>query len=166
MKQNKEMEDILSRSSLKENPFGVPAGYFTSMQEEVMEKISARPIAGTYSEETVQAAPATFMTYLRPAFAMAAMFGLIFGIGWSAMKITGSYTQDGAANEMIFTESMQEEISEDEIISILDITIEDLYAEEDTETGTPVTTTVLDEETIEQYLIDTRLPSMAIALLE
>ena len=41
MKQKKEMEDILSRSSLKENHFGVPAGYFTSVQDEVMQKISA-----------------------------------------------------------------------------------------------------------------------------
>lgn len=166
MKQNKEMEDILSRSSLKENPFGVPAGYFTSMQEEVMEKISARPVAQPYSEEVSEAAPSTFLTYFKPALGLAATFGIIFGLGWGAMKITGTYTQDGAANEMSFTDNMQEEISEDDIISILDITIEDLYAEGDAETDTSTPTMVLDEETIEQYLIDTRLPSTAIALLE
>lgn len=165
MKQNNEMEDILNRSSLKENPFGVPADYFTSMQEEVMEKISAIPVVHPYSDEEAETAPSTFMTYFKPAFAMAAMFGLIFGIGWSAMKITRTYTQEDTVNETVLTDNMQEEISEDEIISILDITVEDLFAEGDTETGTS-TTTVLDEETIEQYLIDTRLTSMAIALLE
>lgn len=166
MKQTKEMEDILNRSSLKENPFGTPAGYFTSMQEEVMEKISAIPAAQPYTEEKEEAAPATFMTFFKPAFAMAAMFGIIFGLGWSAMKITGTYTDDSQKNEVIFSESMSGEISEEDVLSILDITLEDLFAEGGAQTQETDTTTELDEETIEQYLIDTRLSSSAIALLE
>lgn len=166
MKQNQEMEDILSRGSLKENPFGVPAGYFTSVQEEVMEKISAIPVAGTYSEEEVKAEPATFMTYFKPAFAMAAMFGLIFGIGWGAMKLTETGTGETTSDKTIITENTQGDMTEEEIISILNITIEDLYAAGDDEVETPASTMELDGETIEQYLIDTRLPSSAIALLE
>ena len=45
MKANKEPEDILDRSSLKENPFGVPQGYFENMQQEVMDKIAATAVA-------------------------------------------------------------------------------------------------------------------------
>jgi hypothetical protein len=61
---------------------------------------------------------------------------------------------------------LQDEISEDDIISILDITVEDLYADGDSDTQSQTETLELDVETIEQYLIDTRLPSTAIALLE
>ncbi len=165
MKQEKEMEDILSRSSLKENPFGVPAGYFTSMQEEVMEKISAIPVVQPYSEEETKAAPATFMTYFKPAFAMAAMFGLVFGIGWGAMKITGTYTDDVPANEHVVLGDAQVEMTEEDIYSILDITLEDLFAIENAE-NEATETPELDKETIEQYLIDTRVSSTAIALLE
>lgn len=167
MKQEKEMEDILSRSSLKENPFGVPAGYFTSMQEEVMEKISATPVAQPYSKEETEAAPATFMTYFKPAFAMAAMFGLVFGIGWGAMKITGTYTEDVPGNEHVVLGDVQRETEEEEdIYSILDITIEDILTADNAELDIPANPTVLDDETIEQYLIDTRVSSTAIALLE
>ncbi len=166
MKQEKEMEDILSRSSLKENPFGVPAGYFTSMQEEVMEKISATPVAQPYSKEETEAAPATFMTYFKPAFAMAAMFGLVFGIGWGAMKITGTYTEDVPGNEQVVLGDVQGEMEEEDIYSILDITIEDILTADNAELDIPANPTVLDDETIEQYLIDTRVSSTAIALLE
>ncbi len=164
MKQNKEMEDILSRSSLKENPFGTPAGYFTSVQEEIMQKISAIPVAKPYNEEAEEAAPATFMTYFKPAFSLAAMFGLIFGLGWGAMKITNTYTGDTPENITVFSENTHEEMSEDDIISILDITVEDLYAAEATDSGH---TMELDAQVIEEYLIeDTRLSTTAIALLE
>ena len=166
MKQKKEMEDILSRSSLKENPFGVPAGYFTSVQDEVMQKISAMPVAQPYSEEAEEAAPATFMTYFKPAFALVAVFAMVFGIGWSTMKLTGTYTSGSQENATILSETLQDEISEDDIISILDITVEDLYADGDSDVQPQTETTELDMETIEQYLIDTRLPSTAIALLE
>lgn len=166
MKQNKEMEDILSRSSLKENPFGVPAGYFTSAQDEVMQKISAIPVAQPYNEEVEEEAPATFMTYFKPAFALVTVFAMIFGIGWSTMKLTGTYTSSELENATMLSETTQEDLSEDDIISILNITVEDLYAEDDTDVQPQTETTVLDQETIEQYLIDTRLPSTAIALLE
>ena len=166
MKQKKEMEDILSRSSLKENPFGVPAGYFTSVQDEVMQKIAAMPVAQPYTEEAEEAAPATFMTYFKPAFALVAVFAMVFGIGWSTMKLTGTYTSGSQENATILSETLQDEISEDDIITILNITVDDLYAESESEVRPHTETTELDMETIEQYLIDTRLPSTAIALLE
>ena len=65
MKEKNNTEDILGRSSLKENPFGVPAGYFAAMQEEVMQKIS--PTAAMELQEEAPAAPATFITYFKPA---------------------------------------------------------------------------------------------------
>ena len=79
MKEKNTTEDILGRSSLKENPFGVPSGYFAAMQEEVMQKISSGNAMET--EEEPQAAPATFITYFKPALSLAAVFAIVFGMG-------------------------------------------------------------------------------------
>ena len=92
--------------------------------------------------------------------------GLVFGIGWGAMKITGTYTEDVPGNEHVVLGDVQGETEEEDIYSILDITIEDILTAENAELDIPANPTVLDDETIEQYLIDTRVSSTAIALLE
>ena len=161
MKEKNTTEDILSRSSLKENPFGVPSGYFAAMQEEVMQKISSGN--AMEQEEEPQAAPATFITYFKPALSLAAVFAIVFGMGWSVMKVTEIYapeTELAKTDETPLTE-------EEEIISILDSTLEDIYmagntaAEEDAQP-----TITLNTEVIEQYLIDSGYPLTAIATLE
>ena len=161
MKEKNNTEDILGRSSLKENPFGVPAGYFAAMQEEVMQKIS--PTAAMEPQEEAPAAPATFITYFKPALSLAAVFAIVFGMGWSVMKVTEIYapeTELAKTEETPLTE-------EEEIISILDISVEDIYM-----AGTTVTeedapsSTTLNKDVIEQYLIDSGYPLTAIATLE
>ena len=161
MKEKNTTEDILSRSSLKENPFGVPSGYFAAMQEEVMQKISSGN--AMEQEEEPQAAPATFITYFKPALSLAAVFAIVFGMGWSVMKVTEAYTPQTEFAQIDETPLTEEE----EIISILDITLEDIYmagnttAEEDAQP-----TITLNKEVIEQYLIDSGYPLTAIATLE
>ena len=161
MKEKNTTEDILGRSSLKENPFGVPSGYFAAMQEEVMQKISSGNAMET--EEEPQAAPATFITYFKPALSLAAVFAIVFGMGWSVMKVTEIYapeTELAKTEETPLTE-------EEEIISILDISVEDIYMAGNTATeedAQPATT--LNQEVIEQYLIDSGYPLTAIALVE
>ena len=161
MKEKNTTEDILSRSSLKENPFGVPSGYFAAMQEEVMQKISSGN--AMEQEEEPQAAPATFITYFKPALALVAVFAIVFGMGWSVMKVTEIYapeTELAKTEETPLTE-------EEEIISILDISVEDIYMAGTTvtEEDAPASTT-LNKEVIEQYLIDSGYPLTAIATLE
>lgn len=161
MKEKNTTEDILSRSSLKENPFGVPSGYFAAMQEEVMQKISSGN--AMEQEEEPQAAPATFITYFKPALSLAAVFAIVFGMGWSVMKVTEIYAPETELAQIDETPLTEEE----EIISILDITLEDIYmagntaAEEDAQP-----TITLNKEVIEQYLIDSGYPLTAIATLE
>ena len=161
MKEKNTTEDILSRSSLKENPFGVPSGYFAAMQEEVMQKISSGN--AMEQEEEPQAAPATFITYFKPALSLAAVFAIVFGMGWSVMKVTEIYAPETELAKIDETPLTEEE----EIISILDITLEDIYmagnttAEEDAQP-----TITLNKEVIEQYLIDSGYPLTAIATLE
>ncbi len=166
MRQNRETDSILENGKLKENPFGVPSGYFSSMQDEVMAKISAIPVMPPQQYETEEAAPAGFMTYFKPAFAMAAMFGIIFGLGYGAMKITGTYTDDDAVQGTLFSANASDELSEDEVISILDITIEDLFASQEGSEAIEVIEQTMSNEDIEQYLIDSRVTTTAIALLE
>ena len=161
MKDNNTTKDILERSSLKENPFGVPNGYFAAMQEEVMQKISSGNAMET--EEEPQRAPVTFITYFKPALSLAAVFAIVFGMGWSVMKVTEIYAPEtplAQTEEISLTE-------EEEIISILDINVEDIYAASNpsAEDDLPANTT-LDKEVIEQYLIDSGYPLTAIAILE
>lgn len=161
-----DFKDILEEKKLKENPFGVPQGYFESMRQEVMEKISATPVYNPAKAE-----PATFMTYFKPAFALAAVFAIVFGMGYGAMYITGTSHNLGEELQAQQTDNAVvddsgTELTEDEIISIIGNTLENLYAQESSETTIEIAEPEINKEEIEQYLIDTRISTIALALLE
>ena len=168
MNNKKEMEDILQKSSLKENPFGTPKGYFETMQQEVLEKISAMPAAPEY-DETQEQEPATFKTYFVPAFSLAAMFGIIFGLGYGAMKLTGTGEESEQVEQTILSENVkgfevsETELSEDDMMNILHISIEDLITAQNAEYEVDVQ---IDDQEIEEYLIENRVPTSQLALLE
>lgn len=168
MNNKKEMDDILQRSSLKENPFGTPKGYFETMQQEVLQKISAMPAAPEYDEVQEQE-PATFKTYFVPAFSLAAMFGIIFGLGYGAMKLTGTGEGSGLPEQAVLSENVEEfevpetELSEDDMMNILHISIEDLIAAQNAEFEIEVQ---IDDQEIEEYLIENRVSTSYLALLE
>lgn len=168
MNNKKEMEDILQRSSLKENPFGTPKGYFDTMRQEVLEKISAMPAAPEYNE-TQEQEPATFKTYFVPAFSLAAMFGIIFGLGYGAMKLTGTGEGSEQVEQTVLSENVKEfevsetELSEDDMMNILHISIEDLITAQNAEYEIDVQ---IDDQEIEEYLIENRVPTSQLALLE
>lgn len=162
----KDFKDILEDRKLKENPFGVPQGYFESMRQEVMGKISATPVYDSQKAE-----PATFMTYFKPAFALAAVFAIVFGMGYGAMYITGAVqdTDHHLQAQQIESSDIEEdsmEITEDELISIIGNTLENLYAQESTESTIDIVEPEINKDEIEQYLIDTRISTIALALLE
>lgn len=170
MRQKKETDDILEKSGLKENPFGVPSGYFSSMQDEIMAKISAIPVAGPQEPETPEELRPTFITYLKPAFALAAVFGIVFGLGYGAMKLTGTYTdKDAPAAELAASgipEQTNTTLSEEEIVSIFNISIEEMFASEETYTSIEIQEHEISDDEIEQYLIDSRVSTTSLALLE
>ncbi len=160
MDKKNNIEDILSSQELKENPFGVPKGYFDTMKLEVMKKISA--MGPMEQEEVEPAAPVTFIAYLKPAISLAAVFAIVFGMGYGVMKITDTYTPE---TELIGEENVTL-TDEEEFISILNITLEDIYTADNHPHEEASGTIILDEEVIEQYLIDSGYPSTAIAQLE
>ena len=162
----KDFKDILEKERLKENPFGTPQGYFESMRQEVMEKISATPVYVPEKEE-----PATFMTYFKPAFALAAVFAIVFGMGYGAMYMTGTVQDE--ETQLQAQQTLEEnatfagtEISEDELIYPIGDTLENLYAQESSDASIDIVEPEINKEEIEQYLIDTRISTIALALLE
>lgn len=162
----KDFKDILEKERLKENPFGTPQGYFESMRQEVMEKISATPVYVPEKEE-----PATFMTYFKPAFALAAVFAIVFGMGYGAMYMTGTVQDE--ETQLQAQQTLEEnatfsgtEISEDELIYLIGDTLENLYAQESSDASIDIVEPEINKEEIEQYLIDTRISTIALALLE
>lgn len=173
MKDKKDMEDILGKSSLKENPFGVPKDYFETMQQEVMEKISCNPVAPVYNEE--ESEPSTLLTYLKPAIGLAAVFAIVFGMGYGVMSLTGISKDDTPAPTLqadstpteIVTGTAGTELTEEEVISIIGYSIEELFAQENS-TGSmaEIMPSEINKEEIEQYLIDSRVTATALALLE
>ncbi len=173
MNNKQNMEDILGKSPLKENPFGVPKGYFGTMQREVMEKISSVPVAPVYNEE--EAAPATLFTYLKPAIGLAAVFAIVFGMGYGVMSLTGvskddvpapTLQADSYAAETVAVNSGTE-LTEEEVISIIGDSIEELFAQDNsTDSIVEIMQSEINEEEIEQYLIDSRVTTTALALLE
>lgn len=70
------------------NPFTVPEGYFESLEDRIRDRMQkpATPFS-------------SFVTKVKPAFAMALMFGAIAGFGWLASKVTPLLYNDPAANE-------------------------------------------------------------------
>ncbi len=77
MKEENTYKDILDNPKLRENPYSVPDGYFTDMENKVRDVIA----------ESEVAAPKGFALF-KPALMLAVMFVVIGGIGLSALKIT------------------------------------------------------------------------------
>ena len=74
----KETKSILEQDSLKRAPFTVPEGYFATVEDRVRERI-AKP-----------ARSSRLWTVLKPGIAVAAMFLVIFGIGYATLSLTGT----------------------------------------------------------------------------
>lgn len=85
--------NILEREGLKNNPFSVPEGYFDTVEDMVRERIRTPEKRGP-------------MSILKPALLLACMFGIIFGIGYGALSLTGTINQE----ESRLTAETEEEI--------------------------------------------------------
>lgn len=149
-------KDILQDLSLKKNPFTVPEGYFNSLESELCAKIH-----GADKESS------TAFASLRTAMAMAAMFALIFGLGYSVLYITGTHTNPTESTNitaeagLILTENNTEEdtLSDEELLQYFGSYPS--YNQETIEIIEVITPTVNKDE-IEQYLIDTNVPSLVV----
>ena len=84
----KETKNILEQDSLRQAPFTVPEGYFATVEDRVRERI-AKP-----------ARSSRLWTVLKPGIAVAAMFLIIFGLGYATLSLTGTLGS-GRSNQML-----------------------------------------------------------------
>ena len=78
------INDILQSEELKANPFTMPQGYLESLEASVSARIEAE------SQKSSRPVWFTVRRVLKPAVSLAAMFILIFGIGYGALSLTGT----------------------------------------------------------------------------
>lgn len=155
--------DILENPHLKANPFTLPQGYFSQMEARLQETI--------HHPEKKTESPA--LSSLRTSFAMVAMFALVFGLAYGVFSITGtsnlsSPDQTNVAENgplpKITPEEGKELISDEELLQYYGNY--DTYSAETLATINVVPPAVNKDE-IEQYLIDSNVPSfMVLAALE
>lgn len=94
----------LENNEFKENPFRMPDGYLENMEASVLRKIS---------EET--ASRTGWRTILRPAIYLAAMFAMIFGIGYGVMALTHSSERLEQQTPALMTEVEDSQPSEEDM---------------------------------------------------
>lgn len=107
---NKE-KDILAKLREADNPYSVPEGYFSTIEDRVREKIAA---PGSKSPVWAVAKPALLLT---------CMFAVILGIGYGTMALTGTAASDRTSEYADETDILAEEtfsvMGDDEIIEYL-----------------------------------------------
>lgn len=123
-------------SSRTDNPFRMPEGYLDSFEQRLMDRI--------YSEEAAGARPGRpVWQILKPALTLAAMFALIFGMGYGVLSLT--HTRDrGAGTTLISDDAVAEEELIDRSAILNYYQMDAQVEEEDTE---------IDDETIVSYLV-------------
>lgn len=111
MKTMNNKPDILDNDSIRRNPFRMPEGYLQRLEENVH-----RRIASENSHSSL------FWSKVKAPVMLAVTFGLIFGMGYGVMSITG-------------TSNLKSSVPSDEVADILDHCslpssfIEDYYEE-------------------------------------
>ena len=79
--QNGKERDILEQNYLRENPYTLPQNYFAKVEDSVREKIKGEAKA----PKGIRLADA-----VKTCTAFAAVFAIVFGLGYGAMYFTGT----------------------------------------------------------------------------
>ena len=127
-----ELDDMLRDRKPAGNPFRTPEGYFDAFEDRVMARIAAE-------EQPETSRRARIWTVLKPALSLAAMFALVFGMGYGVLSLTRTIGPRNASIEVPGYATVEEEmITPTSLINYYQTSL----AEE----------TELDEETIVSYL--------------
>lgn len=147
---------------LKTNPFTVPEGYFRQVEDRLQDAIR--------KPEQVESPT---LASVRTTLAMVAMFALVFGLAYGIFSITGTGNGPGTREAEVTTsgtlasmnpETEKEVLSDEELLQYYGSY--DAYSAEALESINVIPHPV-DEDEIEQYLIDSNVPSlMVLAALE
>lgn len=119
----------MDNGHLKENPYGTPEGYFSSLQEGISDKISAKR----------EKSP--FWKIARPQLALVSTFAIVFLIAYATINI---FSPSDKQDSLSGTESQAEEIYvKTSFVDFYDSSSDTLYTEEEEE---------IDPEVIVEYL--------------
>ena len=157
-KQKIKEQDILQRESLKENPYTLPQGYFAMVEDSVQKRIHSENHTGSENR---------LIAMLKPSLMLAVTFAMIFGLGYGAMYLTGTASQD-EENNLIVMDNGSGQTEEDTIfgtvrsIALLESLTED-YSEEN---PVEVVNHQVNKDNIEQYLIESNISLITLASLE
>ncbi len=127
-----EQKDILQTLETRENPFRMPEGYLDSFEDRLMARIATE-------EQPATSRKVRFWTVLKPALTLAAMFALVFGMGYGVLSLTHTLGRDKAPDAAVTYATAEEEM-------IHPASLINYYQSE------PVEEPELDEETIVDYL--------------
>jgi len=127
-----EQNDILRNPACRENPFRMPEGYFDSLEERLMGRIAEENVAET------QRKTKPVWRIIKPALTLAAMFALVFGMGYGVLSLTHTLDRGAAVEASGYATAEEELIRPASLINYYQASL----AEE----------SELDEETIINYL--------------
>lgn len=159
-------EDILQRSSLKENPYTLPDDYFAMVEDNIQKKIHG-------SDEAAE--ERGLIPVLRTAIMLACTFAIILGFGYGIMYVTEHVTAGDSQNivaleqsEEIENDSLDQEQIFDTIGSqaILETISNNYYADAEEGGQTIDGNITVDKDNIEQYLIESNISLITLASLE
>lgn len=160
-KQKNIEQDILQRSSLKENPYTLPKGYFAMVEDSVHKRI--------HKEEEPEK---RWITILKPAVMLAVTFGVIFGLGYGAMYVTGT-TQQKSNDLIVMDESaVQQDTtsynSETLFETMRSAALLDFLTDPENDDIATTSDSALEshKDNIEQYLIESNVSLITLASLE
>ena len=127
-----EIDDMLRDRKPAGNPFRTPEGYFDAFEDRMMARIASE-------DQPETSRRARIWTVLKPALSLAAMFALVFGMGYGVLSLTRTIGPRNASIEVPGYATVEEEmITPTSLINYYQTSL----AEE----------TELDEETIVSYL--------------
>ena len=128
-----EQQDILRNPACRENPFQTPEGYFDSLEARLMGRIAEESAAETQSRTS-----RPVWRILKPALTLAAMFALVFGMGYGVLSLTHTLNRGAAVEASGYATAEEELIRPASLIN---------YYQTD-----PGEESEIDEETIINYL--------------
>ena len=147
---NRDIKDILENKNLKDNPFKIPGGYFSQMEESVHKRIYSSPVSSTFSVQFK-----TFATML-------SMFLIVFGIGYGVIALT-NVKKDlhyNGITDLFIDSNNNDSLSDEELLIIFGEN--EIYSTAEQINTLEINIQPIQKSEIEEYLIDNNISSFAI----
>ncbi|MCR5710610.1 MAG: hypothetical protein K6G79_09050 [Bacteroidales bacterium] len=99
-----DFDELLSGRGLRENPFRTPEGYFDALPGRLSSLIEEEEASADKSR------PNPVWRIIKPALTLAAMFALVFGMGYGVLSLTHTLDRGASSSEVSGYASAEEEL--------------------------------------------------------